>query len=269
MARKQREAQTVIDRRSAIVQQVQRCHHLSVTELSQRFGVSEPTIRRDLRCLEEIGLLRRVHGGAEADLQAGPILPFELRLLQNAQVKQAIGKAASTLIHPGDTILLDSGTTVLEIARHLPRSLLEGGQLTVVTRSLAIASELRRQKQIRLVLLGGLYVHDFDTLVGLQVERALQEMHVDILFTGVDGIAVDSGLTTDNLSEVGLHRIMAQCANQVVAVTDSSKVGANNLQTILSLDEIHSLITDSGAPEAFLKAVRNRGVQVIVVSPPI
>jgi len=229
-----------------VVKEVQRHQRVTVADLSQRFGVSEPSIRRDLSRLEKMGLLRRVHGGAEAIVQSGGPLRFDLRLLENIETKQAIGQAACSLIQPGNTVLLDSGSTVLEIARHLPHSLPDEGKVTVITRSLMITSELRRHRQIRLVLLGGLYVHDFDTMVGLQVEQALQEMHVDILFTGSDGITAEVGLTTDNLSEVGLYRIMAHRASRVVVATDSSKIGINNLQMILALDEIHTLITDSG-----------------------
>ena len=260
--------QAVSDRHRAIVEEVQRCRYVSVVALSEAFGLSQPTIRRDLKRLEQMGLLRRVHGGAEATLQPGQVPRFSVRLMQNAEVKQAIGQAASALIRPGNTILLDSGTTVLEIARNLPDSLLNDGGVTVLTRSLTIAYELRRRRQIRLIILGGLYLHDFDTLVGPQVEQALQEMHVDILFAGTDGLTVESGMSTDNVSEVGLLRTMAGRADRVVVVTDSSKIGVSNLQMILSLNEIHALITDSEAPEAFVEAVRDQGIKVTVVPKP-
>lgn len=256
---------TMTDRRWAIAREVQRSRRVSVADLARQFGVSQPSIRRDLRYLEQVGLLQRVHGGAEALSQAGTIPRFEARLLENASAKRAIGAAACALVQPGDTILLDSGTTVLEIARHLPDSLLNEGGLTVVTRSLIIASELRRYQQARLVVLGGLYAHEFDTMVGIQVEQAMQGMHVDLLFTGVDGVTAEAGLTTDNLSEVQLYRIMARHADRVVIVTDSSKIGVNNLQTILSLDEIHTFITDAGAPSDFLEVLRVRGIGVVVV----
>ncbi len=252
------------ERRWAIVQAVNRNQRVTVVDLSRQLGVSEVSIRRDLEHLEAMGLLRRVHGGAEALAQARQVVPFDARLLQKLEVKRAIGRAAAGLIHPGDVILLDAGTTVLEVARHIPRPLLTGGGLTVITRSLAIAYELRGYRDTRLMLLGGLYVPDFDDFVGAPVEDALRELHVDTLFIGIDGVT-ERGLATDNLLEVNLYRGMARSAERVVAVADSSKIGASRVQTILSFDEIHAFITDDAAPESFAQMLRTRSIEVMLV----
>lgn len=257
-----------VERRWAVVEDVQRNQQLSVADLSQRFGVSEATIRRDLDYLEQMGLLQRVHGGAQAVSLAEQTFLFDARLLHNTEVKCAIGRAASKLIHPGDTIFLDSGTTVLEIARNIQPALLDSGRLTVITRSLVIASEFRSRPNTRLVVLGGMYTHDFDTFVGSRVKHALHGLHVDTLFLGTDGVTADRGLTTDNLSEVDLYPDMVRCADRIVVVTDSSKIGVDQLQAIVSLDQVHVFITDTGAPDDFLRMLREKGTEVILASRP-
>jgi DeoR/GlpR family transcriptional regulator of sugar metabolism len=254
-----------VGRRWAIVEQVQRNQHLSVAKLSERFGVSEATIRRDLAYLEQMGLLERVHGGAQALSLAEQTFLFDARLLQNRQIKCAIGRIGAGLVRPGDIIFLDSGTTVLEVARSVSPALLDSGGLTVITRSLVIASEFRNRPSTRLVVLGGVYGHDFDTFVGGTVEQALRGMHADTLFIGTDGVTAERGLTTDNVLEAGLYPIMVQCADRVVVVADSSKIGANQLQAILPLDQIHVFITDTDAPDGFVNMLRETGVEVILV----
>jgi DeoR/GlpR family transcriptional regulator of sugar metabolism len=251
------------DRRWAIVQEIQHTQRVTVADLSQAFGVSAVSIRRDLAYLERAGLLQRTHGGAQAVSRGGgQILPVDARLLQNAEVKRAIGQAAAGLIRPGDTVLLDTGTTVLEVARHIPPALLEGGSLTVITRSLLIAALLRNQRRTRLLVLGGVYVHDFDTFVGPQVEDALRGIHVDTLFIGIDGVSATHGLTTDNVLEAALYPALVRCAGRVVVVADSSKIGVHRLQTIISLDEIHSFITDAGVPADFVRLLQEKGIEV-------
>jgi DeoR/GlpR family transcriptional regulator of sugar metabolism len=260
--------QGVAERRWGIAEEVQQRRQLSVAQLSQRFEVSQATIRRDLAALEQMGLLQRVHGGAQALSTAQQTFTFDGRLLQNREIKRSIGRVAAGLIRPGDIAFFDSGTTVLEVARNMSPSIFEGGGLTAITRSLVIACEFRKHPQTRLVVLGGIYVHEFDTFVGSKAEHALQGIHTDVLFIGTDGVTLDRGLTTDNMMEAGLYPIMARCADKVVVVADSSKIGVNQVQAILPLDDIHVFITDTGAPERFVKALRDRGIEVILVRRP-
>jgi DeoR/GlpR family transcriptional regulator of sugar metabolism len=258
-------ARTLSGRRWAIVQEVQHNQQISVAELSRQLGVSEGSIRRDLAHLEGIGLLQRVHGGAQAVLRAGQTAPFDARLLQNVAVKRAIGQAAAALISAGDVVFLDAGTTVLEVARQIPAGLLEGGGLTVVTRSLAIASYLGDKRGVRLIVLGGVYVHDFDTFVGPQVENALRSLHVNKMYVGVDGVTSGLGLTTDNALEAGLYPLMLRSTDRIVIVTDSSKVGASKLQVMFELKDIHTFITDAKVPDGFVESLRAQGIEVMLV----
>jgi DeoR/GlpR family transcriptional regulator of sugar metabolism len=256
------------DRRGLILQEVLRSQFVTVAALARQFGLSEVSIRRNLEQLQSVGLVKRVHGGAQAISRPGQPSVYDARLLQHLAEKRAIGRAAAELIRPGDTVFLDSGTTVLEVARAIPEALLERGGLTVVTRSLVIAGELRCFRQVRLIVLGGIYVHDFDDFVGSQVEGALQELHVNILFIGTDGVSPERGLTTDNVLEAGLFRQMAHAAERVVVATDASKIGAGKLQTILPFEEIHAFVTDAAAPAAFVQMLRDKGITVILASQP-
>lgn len=251
------------DRRAAILQEVQQRGRVAVGDLSRRLGVSEVSIRRDLEYLHDKGLLRRTHGGAEAlPLLARGLTPFDARLLQRAEVKQAIGKRAAELMRPGEVALIDSGTTALAVARQLGAVLPDGG-LTIVTRSLAIASELRYRRHARLIVLGGVYQPEFDTFVGASVEAALKELHVHRLFVGTDGVTIERGLTTDNVLEAGLFRIMAERADHVIVVADSSKIGVDHLQVVLPLRQVNTFVTDCDAPARFVAALRERGIEVL------
>jgi DeoR family transcriptional regulator, aga operon transcriptional repressor len=252
-------------RRQAILEILSESQEMSVTELSRRFGISEVSIRRDLEHLEQNGLLQRKHGRARM-MQHRSI--FEARLYQNVEVKRAIGAAAAQLIQPGDIMMLDSGTTVLEIARHISEALLEEGDLTVITRSLTIASEFRLRRQVRLLVLGGMYAHDFDDFVGEQVEGALAGLNADKLFLGVDGVSLERGLTTDNILEAGLYKKMLESADWVIVAVDSSKIGANKLQSILPMRAIHTFVTDDAAPESFIESLQELGIEVILVPQP-
>jgi DeoR family transcriptional regulator, fructose operon transcriptional repressor len=252
------------DRRGQILQEVLRSQFVTVASLARQFELSEVSIRRNLEHLEQAGLIKRVHGGAQALARPGQPSAFDARLLHRITEKRAIGQAAAALIRPGETLFLDSGTTVLEVARAIPEALLERGGLTLVTRSLVIAGELRRYRQVRLIVLGGLYVHDFDDFVGHQVESALDGFHVTTLFVGADGVSLERGLTTDNVLEAGLYRQMARIADRVVVVTDSGKIGLDKLQTILPFEDLHTFITDAGAPVGFVQRLKDKGVSVLL-----
>jgi len=244
---------------------LQQNRQVSVVGLSQTFQISEVSIRRDLDYLQKMGIAQRVHGGAKLASVVQPGTMFDARLLADVKSKATIGREAARLIRPGDTILLDSGTTVLEVARNIPRTLLEGGGLTIVTRSLAIAAELRKYRQIRLIVLGGMYLAEYDDFVGAQVENALQEMHVNTLFIGTEGVTPERALTTDNLLEASLYQRLASIADRVVVVASSNKFGVNRLQTLLPLEAVHIMITDSNAPETIVRALRERGLEIIIV----
>jgi DeoR/GlpR family transcriptional regulator of sugar metabolism len=252
------------ERHGALLAHLDQVGEASISELSRDLRVSEVSVRRDLEFLASRNLVRRTRGGAQSLARPGQVSVFDARLRANPSTKQRIGERAAALVQPGDTILLDSGTTVLEVARRLPPALLDDGGLTVITRSLAIAGEFRYRRRVRLFVLGGMYLHEYDTFVGQQVADALEGLHVRTLFIGSDGVSAARGLTTDNVLEAPLFRALSHVADRVVVAADASKIGLDKLQVTVPFESIHTFVTDEAAPQDFIAMLRARGVEVIV-----
>ena len=232
--------------------------------MTGRLGVSEATLRRDLAHLEKQGALHRVYGGAippEAPTSADP---FAERMALHAAEKERIGRAAAALIRPGDVIILDSGTTIFCAVRQLPPELLERGPLTIITSSIHSIQWLSRWRGINVIVLGGLYMPDYDFSVGPQAVETLSGLHADRVFFACDGLTLSHGATVANLLEAEVDRAMLQAVSEVVLLTDSSKFGVIGLTVILRPGEINKLVTDTGAPQETLAAFRARGVEVIL-----
>ena len=250
-------------RRESITQQLTRENVVRVTELSRQFGVSEVSIRRDLEHLERQGLLQRVHGGAVAVAVGHSARELVSTPGPHLDEKRRIGTAAAALVRPGDRVLFDSGTTVLEVARSLSIDLVAAGNLTAITSSLPIVQELGHRPGIHLILLGGIYLPEYRVVVGPQTVENLRGLHADKLFLGTDGLTLDHGLTTANVLEAEVDRAMVRAAAQIIVVADSSKIGCAGLTTIIPLDEVHVLVTDRAAPGGFLEHLGSLGIQVI------
>ena len=252
-------------RRESITQQLAQENVVRVTELSRQFGVSEVSIRRDLEHLERQGLLQRVHGGAVAVAVGHSARERASTPGTHLDEKRRIGTAAAALVRPGDRVLFDSGTTVLEVARSLSNDLVDAGNLTAITSSLPIVQELGHRPGIHLILLGGIYLPEYRVVVGPQTVENLRGLHADKLFLGTDGLTLDHGLTTANVLEAEVDRAMVRAAAEIIVVADSSKIGGIGLTTILPLERVHKLITGQDAPADFVSALRAAGVDVILV----
>lgn len=252
-------------RRESITQQLAQENVVRVTELSRQFGVSEVSIRRDLEHLERQGLLQRVHGGAVAVAVGHNARERASTPGTHLDEKRRIGMAAAALVRPGDRVLFDSGTTVLEVARSLSNDLVDAGNLTAITSSLPIVQELGHRPGIHLILLGGIYLPAYRVVVGPQTVENLRGLHADKLFLGTDGLTLDHGLTTANVLEAEVDRAMVRAAAEIIVVADSSKIGGIGLTTILPLEQVHKLITGQDAPADFVSALRAAGVDVILV----
>jgi DeoR/GlpR family transcriptional regulator of sugar metabolism len=252
-------------RRSSIMEELRRHEVVKVSELSNCFGVSEVSIRRDMRYLEELGVLKRVHGGAISVANrpvGGPAMAD--RDLQTER-KRRIGRAAAAMVAPGDRLILDSGTTTQQIAAHLSNDLLAASNLTIITASLPIVRQLGARKGLHLIVLGGIYVPDYDLMVGPQTIETLKGLHADKMFLGTDGLTFSQGLTTANVLEAEVDRAMVRAATEVIVVADSGKIGGIGLATIMPLTGIHKLITDTDAPADFVARLRQLGIDVILV----
>jgi DeoR family fructose operon transcriptional repressor len=253
---------TADERRALTCEVLGRDREVKVADLSRRYEVSEVVIRRDLLRLEQQGLLKRVHGGAIALPRA--VVGMPIGFLSHLAEKERIGRVAAEMVRDGDRVILDSGTTVLQLARHLPGELLSEGNLTVITNSLHIVCEIGPWRGIHLMLLGGIYLPEYDILIGPKAVDALHEWRVDKTFLGAAGLSLARGISTANVLEAEVDRASVEAAAEVILVCDSSKIGVDRLATVVPLSKIHKLITDRGAPAGFLYAVRDMGIEVIL-----
>lgn len=256
---------TAHQRRLKIAQQVQDQGSVRVAELMRTFRVTDTSIRRDLAILEAQGRLRRLHGGAVASARSQAPQSFQAKTRDHPEEKARIAAAAAALVRAGESILLDSGTTVLEVALHLPKNLNGLAPLTVVTNSLPVLSELQEWNSIHLNLLGGILLPEFQATVGPQTIANLRRVQVDRAFIGCDGLTLSHGLTTPHMLIAEVGRVMAEVAREVIAVADSSKLGRVGFTPIVPLNAIHKLVTDSGAPATLVEEIRAAGIEVILV----
>lgn len=230
------------ERRQQIRALVREHGSVQVAPLAQRFGVSVQTIRKDLHFLARRGVAERSYGGAiSADavtLAAEPAI--EAKRAANTDEKVRIGALAAAMVKPGDSVVLDSGTTTLQIALHLP----DLEDITVLTNDLDILAALATKERLAVVMLGGTLRRRNRAFYGAQTESALDDLHVDKLFLGVDGFDIERGITTHFEPEALLNRKMVQAAKQVILVTDGSKFGKVCLHRILSASEFDDLVTN-------------------------
>ncbi len=235
-------------------------HVVSVEELSRELKVSAATVRRDLGQLESLGEVRRVHGGAvgtESRLEE-PL--FDDKTSIAAREKQRIAQAALKYIKPNDTIFLDGGSTVLELAR-LVR---DRSNLTVVTNSLRAAIELAAQGP-RVIMIGGEFRRLSQTLVGALTRLTLNQVHLDRAFMGTIGLTLEEGLTTTDPSEAYTKELVMQHARQVILLADHSKVGKVSFACAGQLRKVQVLITDKQIDRKFASRLRKNGVEVVRV----
>jgi len=250
------------ERRRAILELVNRDGRAMISDLSKQFGVSAVTARGDVDSLCERNLLMRSHGGAIPVDRVVVDSPLEVKATRHHDEKVRIGKFAATLVKPGQTVMLDSGTTTLEIARALMRNSPRG--ITIVTDSLAIASELSAASEINVIVVGGLLRHISQSLVGPQAQKMLAELHVDRLFLGVDGLEPDIGPFTPDILEAQLNATMIEVAKETTVVTDSSKIGRRSLTQISPIKNIDQLVTDSTIRPEDRKTLEENGVEVFI-----
>ena len=248
------------DRLSRIVEQISTNGSVGVGDLADTLGVSAATVRRDLQLLEEQRLLARTHGGAVAH---GVLyeLPLRYRSARRQEEKARIAKAAAQRVADGSAIGMTGGTTTTEVARALS----DRRQLTVVTNSLNIASELAVRPNLKLVVTGGVARAESYELVGPLAEAALASFNLDVVLVGVDGISVAAGLTTHHDVEAHTNRALIARARRVVVVTDSSKIGQVAFARICDLETVDEVISDTGADDEEVGRLREAGVEVTLV----
>jgi len=248
------------DRRSQIIALLENNGQVNVQQLSDLFNVSCVTIRNDLAYLEDKNLLYRTRGGAIRQTKIAIDLALSEKARKNQEQKRRISLKAVELIHEGDTIILDSGTTTMEIAKQLKNF----QNLTVITNALPIATELAGHQGIEIIMPGGVLREKSFSLVGSQAERNLRDFYCDKLFLGVDGFDTTFGVYTPSVAEAQVNRVMVEIARETIVVTDSSKFGKRSLAFIVPLDKIHRVITDDGISEKDRQNLLAQKIEVII-----
>ncbi|CAG7574046.1 DeoR family transcriptional regulator [Barrientosiimonas humi] len=249
-------------RQELILQEVEQTGGVRVSDLVDRFGVSDMTVRRDIEVLARKNLVVKVHGGATAAGTRHPDEPgFSVKSEINPAHKSQIARTAASLIEPGSTIAVSAGTTAYAVAVEL-RPI---KRLTVVTNSPRVAEVLfDADRDDQLVVLTGGVRTPSDALAGPVANTMLADIHVETLILGVHGIDLAAGLTTPNLQEAQTNRALIRSARRIVVVADHSKWGVVGLQTIAPLGDVDTLVTDADLDPEARRAIADLGVQLIV-----
>lgn len=249
------------ERRRAILELLNHQGRVLVTELSKQFDTSQVTIRKDLEILHSQGVVHRTHGGA-LPARDGALEDPTLREKEklHRQEKLRIADCAVQKVKEGQVVILDSGTTTTAIARALRNF----KSLTIITNAVNIAAELAGTA-VEVILTGGTLRKNSFSLVGPIAEETLKRLSADLLFLGVDGFEVSYGLSTPNLLEAKVNRVMVEIAKRTVAVCDASKFGRRSLSLIAPTSALQEVITDRGAPKADVKTLKQAGVEVTLV----
>ncbi|MBK8023682.1 MAG: DeoR/GlpR transcriptional regulator [Chloroflexi bacterium] len=250
-----------LERRDLLQRFIEKNQRVTIEQLCAEFDVSPATARRDLHVLAEEGAVRRFHGGAIASKSAPPEPPFMRRAAEQAPQKQRIGRAAAALVSDGETILLSSGTTVLEVARHLH----DRRDLTVVTNSLLVMNALADAPGVTLIGLGGILRPSEQSFIGHLSDLALGELRVGKVIMGIRAIDLETGLTNDYLPEAQTDRKILSISREVIVVADHTKCGRLSSVFLAPLSVVHTFVTDTLAPPEFLDALRALGIQVLTV----
>jgi DeoR/GlpR family transcriptional regulator of sugar metabolism len=248
-------------RRRRLLDLISRQGFATLDELTKTLHVSESTVRRDLEALDLAGSVKRTHGGAVYSGEVRAMPAFDERTGTAVAEKAAIGRMTASLVEDGDTVLLDGGTTTLEVARAL-----QGRRIQVVTNSLPIAQLLASSQSIDLILIGGYIYPRTGVAMGPLAIEAMKGIRVRKAILGAGGIVAD-GIYNSNLLLVETERQMMACGQEVVIVADHTKFGRLALARLCGLDEVHRVVTDPGLPDPFRAMLEEASVTVHTASP--
>ncbi|BEL80263.1 DeoR/GlpR family DNA-binding transcription regulator [Serratia marcescens] len=244
-------------RKKIILEKLAQDGQVLAKQLSEMFGLSEDTVRRDLRELDAEGLLQRVHGGALPVSSA--IASFAERNHLESGAKRAIAKAAAALIAPGQVVIIDGGTTSAELVRQLPANL----NATIVTHSPSVAVGLVDHPTVEVILIGGrLYKHSIVS-VGAAAVEAMSHIRADIYFMGVTGVHPTAGLSTGDLEEAYIKRALAARAAETVVLASAAKLNAASQYAIGDITLAHTVIVERATDDALIAPLQQVGVSVL------
>lgn len=243
-------------RKQFLLETLQAEGRLLATPLAQQLGVSEDTIRRDLRELAREGKLQRVHGGA---LPASPAMgDFAARSAIGTDDKAAIGRLAASLVQPGQVVFVDGGTTAVQLARHLPPEL----AATVVTHSPSVALELVAHPRVEVLMLGGRLFKHSVVGMGAATMAAISQIRADLYFMGVCSVHPEAGLSTGDHEEAAVKRAMCQQAAETIVLASPEKLATASPFQVVGLDQVAALVTVKRVPPALLAPYAERGLSL-------
>ncbi|MGI8869219.1 MAG: DeoR/GlpR family DNA-binding transcription regulator [Mycobacteriales bacterium] len=254
-------------RLSTLLELVARDGQIDVHRAADELAVSTATIRRDLDHLAQQQLVTRTRGGAVAH-SVSYDLPLRYKAARRASEKERIGVAAAALVRAGDVVGFNGGTTTTEVARALASRAdlrAEGAEpaVTVVTNALNIAAELTVRSQVKIVVTGGVARAQSYELIGPLARRVLEDLTIDTLFLGVEGIDTKGGATASHEDEANVNRLMVERSRRVVVVADASKLGGRAFARICSIDEITTLVTDADPADPGLVPFTGAGIEIV------
>jgi len=248
-------------RRRLLLELIARRGFATLEELVRLLGVSESTVRRDLEALDATGSIRRTHGGAVTSNEVRSMPALEDRLSSAAAEKRAIGRATAALVEDGDTVLLDGGTTTVEVARALL-----GRPVQVVTNSIPIANLMSASKQSDLILIGGYVSPRTGVAMGPPAVEMMRGIRVRKAVLGAGGVMAE-GVYNSNVLLVETERQMMACGQEVIIVADHTKFGRLSLSKLCDLDAIDAIVADPAIPDAFRPLLEAAGVTLHIASP--
>lgn len=251
----------IAKRHKFILEQLKIDGYVKVQELSEKLGVSEVTIRKDLKHLESKKLLYRNHGSASSLSSIITDKHIDEKDKIRKEEKVRIAKYANTLLEPNDKIIIASGTTLLTFADEINLE----GSITVITSSVKISLALCYKPNIDVIQLGGVMRKNSVSVIGHYAENVLTSLSCNKLFLGVDGIDLDYGLTTSDINETYINQQMIDVSQKIIVLADSSKFGKRGFCKICDFNRIHHIITDANAPSHIIEMIRERGIEVTLV----
>lgn len=247
-------------RHERILERLHQDGKVDVAALSEEFGISGVTIRRDLEHLAQAGVLRRTRGGAVSMMMLGEGLPYAMREIELAETKQSLAVAVAKLVGNGEAVALDSGTTCVGIARALV-----GTRLTVMPFSVQAISALFGTSTINLITPGGSVRHDEGSIVGPLAEASLRSVRFDTAIISPCGASLEGGVMAHDLQDAAVKRAIMGSSRRTILVADSSKFSRSAMAAVCPLESIDLLVTDEAVPAEIVDRLSAEGVQVIVV----
>ncbi|MBP2631396.1 MAG: putative DeoR family transcriptional regulator [Firmicutes bacterium] len=248
-------------RRKDILEQLEKHKSVNITDLSEILDVSSMTIRRDLNLFAEQGIVTLVHGGAVLNRGAAIIhnMPFKEEILRVE--KNRIASFCANLVNEGSSIFIDCGSTTKEIAE----TILQKKNIVVMTNSLPVSNILSTAKNIKLIMLPGVFREKNQGFFGQMTSEFVSNFKIDILFLGADGLDINQGATSPDIVDAETKRSLVKQATKVVLVIDHTKLGMSSFMTVATLKEIDTIVTDKDADSELIEELRNQGVEVFLV----